>query len=165
MKKKFQKLVEPHKLHSKLGDTFEFVGDLFIVFLIILLFYLGFLALVDIGHDLIAGKTPFEELLAKFIYIFILTELFRLMIIYLRERRVDIPTVIKTTLIAILREVIIKAPHYKFLDFIGISLLLLHAINKKQGGFDSGLKKLGIHLLYIKKKKAVKKAIRKKLEL
>jgi len=161
MKKKFQKLVEPHKLHSKLGDTFEFVGDLFIVFLIILLFYLGFLALVDIGHDLIAGKTPFEELLAKFIYIFILTELFRLMIIYLRERRVDIPTVIKTTLIAILREVIIKAPHYKFLDFIGISLLLLSLGVLLYAPEFFPKREKAVKL----KKKAVKKAIRKKLEL
>ncbi|NPA52656.1 MAG: hypothetical protein GXO22_07150 [Aquificae bacterium] len=125
MKRKIKKLVEPHQIHSKLGDTFEFIGDLFIVFLIILLFYLGFLALIDIGEDLVARTVPFEELIAKFIYVFILTELFRLMIIYLRERRVDVPTVIKTTLIAILREVIIKAPHYKFMDFIGIGFLLL----------------------------------------
>ncbi len=161
MKRKLKKLVEPHQIHAKLGDTFEFIGDLFIVFLIILLFYLGFLALIDIGQDLIARTTPFEELLAKFIYIFILTELFRLMIIYLRERRVDIPTVIKTTLIAILREVIIKAPHYKFLDFIGIAFLLLALgiLLYAPEFFPKKEKSVKI------RKKAVKRAIKKKLEM
>ena len=33
-----------------------------------------------------------------------------------------------------------------------------HTKNKKQGGFDSGLKKLGIHFLNVKKKKVVKKS-------
>ncbi len=161
MRKKFKKLVEPYQLHSKLGDTFEFVGDLFIVLLIILLFYLGFLALIDIGEDLISRTVPFEELIAKFIYIFILTELFRLMIIYLRERRVDVPTVIKTTLIAILREVIIKAPHYKFADFIGIGflLLVLGILLYVPELLPSKEKKIKI------KKRQVKKAVRKKLEI
>ena len=47
------------------------------------------------------------------------------MIVYLTERRVDTSLIVKTTLIAVLREIIIKAPYLKFYDYIGISILLI----------------------------------------
>jgi uncharacterized membrane protein (DUF373 family) len=47
------------------------------------------------------------------------------MIVYLTERRVDTSLIVKTTLIAVLREIIIKAPHLKFYDYLGVSILLI----------------------------------------
>jgi uncharacterized membrane protein (DUF373 family) len=121
---KFKDILKGQFLHEKLGDIFELFEDIIIVLLTVLLFILSINALFDIVLALFSDKYSFIELIPKFLYVFILTELFRLMIVYLTERRVDTSLIIKTTLIAILREIIIKAPHLKFYDYIGISILL-----------------------------------------
>ncbi|MEJ5173255.1 MAG: phosphate-starvation-inducible PsiE family protein [Hydrogenothermaceae bacterium] len=119
-----KKILEANYLGKKLGDIFELFEDFVIVILSILLFYLSLVALYDIGYAIYDSKATFIELIPKFLYIFILVELFRLMIVYLTERRIDTSMVVKTTLIAILREVIIKAPHLKFEDYLGVSVLI-----------------------------------------
>lgn len=121
---RFKKIFEANYLGKKFGDIFEFLEDLVIVILSILLFFLSINAIWDIGYGIFSQKYSFIELIPKFLYIFILTELFRLMIVYLTERRIDTSMVVKTTFIAVLREVIIKAPHLKFEDYIGISVLI-----------------------------------------
>jgi len=121
---KFKDILKGNFIHEKLGDIFELFEDIIIVLLTILLFILSINALFDIGSALFSEKYSFIELIPKFLYVFILTELFRLMIVYLTERRVDTSLIVKTTLIAVLREIIIKAPYLKFYDYIGISILL-----------------------------------------
>jgi uncharacterized membrane protein (DUF373 family) len=121
---KFKDILKAQFLHEKLGDIFELFEDIIIVLLTVLLFILSINALFDIGSALFSEKYSFIELIPKFLYVFILTELFRLMIVYLTERRVDTSLIVKTTLIAVLREIIIKAPYLKFYDYIGISILL-----------------------------------------
>ncbi|MGC8677649.1 MAG: phosphate-starvation-inducible PsiE family protein [Hydrogenobaculum sp.] len=122
--KTYRALLEPHKLHDKLGDLFEFFEDAIIVSLTLLLFYLSVLAIIDIGRYMIYDKYSFYKILPKFTYLFILAELFRLMIVYLKERRLDTALIIKTTIIAVLRELLIKAPYMHIDDYIGISILL-----------------------------------------
>ena len=46
------------------------------------------------------------------------------MIVYLKERRLDTALIIKTTIIAVLRELLIRAPYMHLDDYIGISILL-----------------------------------------
>ncbi len=125
MKKKLLSLIEPHKIHKKLGDALEFIEDIIVFFIIILLFILSIYALYDIALALLKEKAKVYDLIPKFIYLFILIELFRLTIVYLKERRIDTSLMIKTTLIAVLREIIIKAPNFKPMDFVGIGVLTL----------------------------------------
>jgi len=122
---KFKDILKGNFIHEKLGDIFELFEDIIIVLLTILLFILSINALYDIALALFSEKYSFIELIPKFLYVFILTELFRLMIVYLTERRIDTSLIVKTTLIAVLREVVIKAPYLKFYDYIGISFLLI----------------------------------------
>ncbi|NPA54205.1 MAG: hypothetical protein GXO21_05995 [Aquificae bacterium] len=124
MKDKLKFLLEPYKVHNKLGNSLEFLEDIIIFVLTILLFILSIFALFDIAASLFKEHIKFYDLIPKFLYIFILTELFRLMIVYLKERRVDTSLIVKTTLIAILREVIIKAPHFGLSEYVGVSVLL-----------------------------------------
>ncbi len=124
MREKIKQMLEPHKIHMKLGSSLEFLEDIIIFVLTILLFVLSIFALNDIAVSLFKEKIKFYDLIPKFLYIFILTELFRLMIVYLKERRVDTSLIVKTTLIAILREVIIKAPHFTINEYLGVSVLL-----------------------------------------
>jgi len=122
---KFKDILKGQFLHEKLGDIFELFEDIIIVLLTVLLFILSINALYDIALALFSEKYSFIEIIPKFLYVFILTELFRLMIVYLTERRVDTSLIVKTTLIAVLREIVIKAPHLKFYDYLGISILLI----------------------------------------
>ena len=122
---KFKDILKNQFLHEKLGDIFELFEDIIIVLLTVLLFILSINALYDIALALFSEKYSFIEIIPKFLYVFILTELFRLMIVYLTERRVDTSLIVKTTLIAVLREIVIKAPHLKFYDYLGISILLI----------------------------------------
>ncbi|MGC9120181.1 MAG: phosphate-starvation-inducible PsiE family protein [Sulfurihydrogenibium sp.] len=121
---KLKKLLEPHKLHDKLGDLFEFFEDFIIVLLTLLLFILSMMAIYDLGLAVFSSKYSFMDLVPKFLYVFILAELFRLNIVYLQERIIDTSLIIKTTLIAILRELIVKAPSLKLEEYVGVSILL-----------------------------------------
>ncbi|RUM48218.1 MAG: hypothetical protein DSY47_06025 [Hydrogenothermus sp.] len=125
MKQKLKELIVPHQVHRKLGDTLEFFEDIIILALTLVLFYVSIIAIWDIVSILIYGEAKFMDVIPKFLYLFILVELFRLMIVYLEEKRVDTSLIVKTTLIAILREIIIKAPHFKLPDFIGVSILVV----------------------------------------
>lgn len=113
-----------NKFFNTFGEIFEVFEEFLIVILTLLLFFLTLNALYNIAVSLISEKYTFMELIPKFLYIFILSELFRLNIIYLTERRIDTSLIVKTTLIAILREVIVKAPGLKFYDYLGLSILL-----------------------------------------
>ncbi len=120
----YKSMVAPHQLHNKLGDLFELFEDIIIVALTFLLFYLSILAIIDIAMVMIEDRYSFSKILPKFTYLFILAELFRLMIVYLKERRLDTSLIVKTTIIAVLRELLIRAPHMGLDDYIGISMLL-----------------------------------------
>ncbi len=121
---KIKDILKKYTFHNIFGELFETFEDFAIVILTLLLFILTLNALYDIGLSLISEKYTFMDLIPKFLYIFILIELFRLNIVYLSERRIDTPLIVKTTLIAVLREVIIKAPYLKFYDYLGLSILL-----------------------------------------
>lgn len=125
VKKQLKLITEPHKIYKKLGDFLEFLEDIIVFILLLLLFLLSIYALYDIFVSLTKAKVKVYDLIPKFIYLFILIELFRLTIVYLKERRVDTSLIVKTTLIAVLREIIIKAPHFKPLDYLGIGVLTL----------------------------------------
>ncbi len=125
MRKKWQKLVSPHNVHKTLGDTLEFFEDLIILALTGVIFYISIIAIFDIISLVLYKEAKALEVIPKFLYLFILIELFRLLIYYLKERELDTSLIVKTTLIAVLREVIIKAPHFKFEDYIGASVLIL----------------------------------------
>jgi len=116
--------LEPNKIHDILGDLLEFIEDLIVLSLIIFIFIISVFAIVKLGKSLFAEQKDLYKLIAHFIYIFILVELFRLTIIYLKERRIDTSLMVKTTLIAILREIIIKAPTFKLPEYVGVSVLL-----------------------------------------
>ncbi|ACN99657.1 conserved hypothetical protein [Sulfurihydrogenibium azorense Az-Fu1] len=124
LKEKYKKLLEPQKIHEKLGDLFEFFEDVIISLLTLLLFVLSIIAIFDLSKSLLSEDHTFMDFVPKFLYLFILAELFRLNIVYLTERIIDTSLIVKTTLIAVLREIIIKAPQLKFLDYIGVSVLL-----------------------------------------
>ncbi|MFN9548159.1 MAG: phosphate-starvation-inducible PsiE family protein [Cyanobacteriota bacterium] len=88
-------------------QSLEAVQDLIAVSLCMGLFCVMALQLKAIFYSLL--KTPqFHAITADILFILILVELFRLLIIYLQEQRVSIGVSVEIAIVSVLREVIVK---------------------------------------------------------
>ena len=85
----------------------EFIQDFIIISLCIGLF--GFMAL-QLREMFVSLLPPlnFTRVTADILFILILVELFRLLIIYLQERRVSIGVAVEVSIVSVLREIIVK---------------------------------------------------------
>lgn len=54
------------------------------------------------------GRKNFRDIAGHLIYIFVLVELFRLLIYYLEEQRILLSTIVEVTIVSMLREVILE---------------------------------------------------------
>lgn len=88
-------------------QSLEAIQDLIAVSLCMGLFCVMALQLKNIFQSLLA--TPqFHEITADILFILILVELFRLLIIYLQEQRVSIGVSVEIAIVSVLREVIVN---------------------------------------------------------
>ena len=85
----------------------EFIQDSIIISLCIGLF--GFMAL-QLREMFVSLLPPlnFTQVTADILFVLILVELFRLLIIYLQERRVSIGVAVEVSIVSVLREIIVK---------------------------------------------------------
>lgn len=85
----------------------EGVQDVIIVVLCVVLLLIMARALWDLGIGAVDPHVNVRDLLSQVLFVTLLIELYRLLIIYLREHRVAIDTVVEIALVASLREVIL----------------------------------------------------------
>ncbi|RMF24266.1 MAG: hypothetical protein D6756_07255 [Cyanobacteria bacterium J083] len=85
----------------------EFIQDLIIISLCIGLF--SFMA-IQLREMFVSLFPPlnFTRVTADILFLLILVELFRLLIIYLQERRVSIGVAVEVSIVSVLREIIVK---------------------------------------------------------
>ena len=85
----------------------EFIQDLIIISLCIGLF--GFMTL-QLREMFVSLLPPlnFTRVTSDILFVLILVELFRLLIIYLQERRVSIGVAVEVSIVSVLREIIVK---------------------------------------------------------
>ncbi|MCP9917131.1 phosphate-starvation-inducible PsiE family protein [Cyanobium sp. ATX 6F1] len=88
-------------------QALEAVQDMIAVSLCVGLFCVMALQLRAIFLSLLT-KPHFHQITADILFILILVELFRLMIIYLQEQRVSIGVSVEIAIVSVLREVIVK---------------------------------------------------------
>lgn len=88
-------------------QSLEAVQDLIAVSLCVGLFCVMVLQLKEIFASLLA-KPQFHAITADILFILILVELFRLLIIYLQEQRVSIGVSVEIAIVSVLREVIVN---------------------------------------------------------
>lgn len=109
-----QKFINPpstpwYKLLNSSGvvRALEFIQDLIIVSLCIGLF--SFMA-IQLREMFISLLPPlnFTDVTADILFLLILVELFRLLIIYLQEHRVSIGVAVEVSIVSVLREIIVK---------------------------------------------------------
>ena len=92
---------------SNIVRVLELVQDTIAISLCIGLFGVMVLQLKEIFLSLITTLN-FHEITADILFILILVELFRLLIIYLQEQRVSIGVSVEVAIVSVLREVIVK---------------------------------------------------------
>jgi uncharacterized membrane protein (DUF373 family) len=119
MKSKMQQLIDAPKneltttpqqasnLRFRIVNTLELVQDAIAISLCIGLFCVMVLQMKEIFLSLLT-TLRFHEITADILFILILVELFRLLIIYLQEQRVSIGVSVEVTIVSVLREVIVK---------------------------------------------------------
>jgi uncharacterized membrane protein (DUF373 family) len=114
----------PHtQLHSIVRRTLENLQDVVVLLLIIVLLILSLQALVWLGRMAFVNGVLPRELLSEIMYILILTELYRLLIFYLREHRISVTLALEVALVSTLREVILKGAHeFDWPQLLGLSL-------------------------------------------
>ncbi|MEO1801228.1 MAG: phosphate-starvation-inducible PsiE family protein [Cyanobacteria bacterium J06629_2] len=85
----------------------EFIQDFIIISLCLGLF--GFMTL-QLREMFVSLLPPlnFTRVTADILFVLILVELFRLLIIYLQERRVSIGVAVEVSIVSVLREIIVK---------------------------------------------------------
>jgi uncharacterized membrane protein (DUF373 family) len=92
---------------SKVIQILEFIQDFIIISLCIGLFSFMAMQLWEMFISLLPPLN-FTEVTADILFLLILVELFRLLIIYLQERRVSIGVAVEVSIVSVLREIIVK---------------------------------------------------------
>ncbi len=91
----------------KIINTLEMIQDFIVISLCIGLFCFMVLQLREMFFSLLPPLN-FQEVTADILFLLILVELFRLLIIYLQEKRVSIGVAVEVSIVSVLREVIVK---------------------------------------------------------
>jgi uncharacterized membrane protein (DUF373 family) len=85
----------------------ELIQDIIVLGLCAALFIAMLIKLFHLGNALLTG-TDFSAVIADIMFILVLMELFRLLIIYLEEHRILVATMVEVGIVATLREVILR---------------------------------------------------------
>ncbi|AFY72138.1 hypothetical protein Pse7367_3922 (plasmid) [Thalassoporum mexicanum PCC 7367] len=87
--------------------SLEFIQDLIVISLCIGLFSFMVLEVRDMFMSLLP-PIDFHSVTADILFLLILVELFRLLIIYLQEQRISIGVAVEVSIVSVLREVIVR---------------------------------------------------------
>lgn len=117
----------PHtQVHILVRRILENLQDVIASLLIVLLFILSLQAIWKLAAIALAGEGPISEVLSQILFVLILTELYRLMIFYLREHRVSVALTVEVALVSTLREIMLKGAYeFDAAQTVGICALLI----------------------------------------
>jgi uncharacterized membrane protein (DUF373 family) len=93
--------------NRSLRKYLEFVQDIIVLGLCLALFVAMLVKLFHLGQSLLGG-TDFSAVIADILFILVLIELFRLLIIYLEVHRISVATMVEVGIVSTLREVLLK---------------------------------------------------------
>jgi uncharacterized membrane protein (DUF373 family) len=104
----------------------ENVQDAIVIGLMVLLLVLSLQALYRLGWMAFSQSAAVAPLLSEIVFVLILTEVYRLLIFYLREHRISVALMVEVALVSILREVMLKGAHeFDWPRLLALSLLLV----------------------------------------
>lgn len=94
------------RVHDVFRKTLETIQDLIIIALAVIVFYVSIKVLLNIIFE-ISHAFEFKRVVSEILYIMILVETYRMLIVYLKEHRVAVSFMAEIALVAVLREVIL----------------------------------------------------------
>ena len=103
----------------------ELIQDVIVFGLCMMLFAAMLIKLFHLGQSMVRG-TDFALVVADILFILVLLELFRLLLIYLEEHRVSVETMVEVGIVSTLREVILKgALHIEWPQLLVVSVFVI----------------------------------------
>src|SRR5260370_4100652 len=120
-------VLTPHtQIHTLGRRTLENVQDVIVFLLMLHLLALSLQALWRLALKAFFEGATTTQLLSEIVFVLILTELFRLLIFYLREHRISVALAVEVAIVSTLRELMLKGAHeVEWPVILGLSLLLL----------------------------------------
>lgn len=118
--------------HTKVYDIFtkslEYIQDAIIIFICLLLFILMINVMVGL-FDIMLHPVDFKIIASEIIFILVLIEVYRLLIIYLREHRIAIDIMVEVGIVSTLREIILVGVlEVEPMSLFAISVFLISAL-------------------------------------
>ena len=96
-------------LPGRLLKYVEMTQDIIVLGLCAILFTAMLIKLIHLGNRMLHG-TDFAEVIGYILFVLVLVELFRLLLIYLEEHRISVSTMVEVGIVSTLREIILKGP-------------------------------------------------------
>ncbi len=117
----------PHTEIHRLSRRFlEAAQDILVVALVIVLFGLMIRTLLILGDHLFGAQLDFRVVIAEVLFMLVMVELMRLLIVYLEEHRVAVDFMVELGIVATLREVVLRGVvELGWTQVLAISVFLL----------------------------------------
>jgi uncharacterized membrane protein (DUF373 family) len=116
--------------HPRLRRYFEWIQDIILMGLCLLLFAAMLVKLVHLCVLMVQG-VDFSLVLGDVLFVLVLVELFRLLLVYLEEHRISVDTMVEVGIVSTLREIILKGPlvvDWRLLLVVCVFILTLGAL-------------------------------------
>jgi len=111
-------------IHSAFRKYIEIIMDLILVGLVLVTFVFIMKTIYLLGQ-VIYRETNIPHVISEFLFIFILIEVMRILIIYIEFHHVSVDIMVELAIVAILREIMLKgAIELETIKIAGISLLI-----------------------------------------
>jgi uncharacterized membrane protein (DUF373 family) len=111
--------------HVAARKYLELIQDLIVLGLCAMLFAAMGIKLFHLGQRMLTG-TDFSLVIGDILFLLVLLELFRLLLIYLEEHRVSVPTMVEVGIVSTLREVILRgALHVEWQQLLVVCAFIL----------------------------------------
>ena len=106
--------------------SLETLQDVVAVLLMALLLVLSLQALWRLARMALIEAVTTWQLMSEIVFVLILTEVYRLMIYYLRKHRISVALTVEVVLVSTLREVMLKGAHeFESLRLLALSVLMV----------------------------------------
>ena len=100
-------MISTQDAHAAIRKYLDLIQDVIVLGLCAMLFVAMGIKLFHLGQRMLTG-TDFSLVIGDILFLLVLLELFRLLLIYLEEHRVSVPTMVEVGIVSTLREVILR---------------------------------------------------------
>jgi len=96
------------QVHQLLRRSLEHAQDVIVVGLAVVLFAVMVRNLIALGQQVLGPTLDVRQVLGQSLFMMMLIELLRLLVLYLRDHHVAVDVMVETSIVATLREVILR---------------------------------------------------------